>query len=121
MSTFARPRYPPSAAGKGNFFAMPQTWNVKGVGKINPSQQAFLLTKTSNKAKIRKIVKQLLMATNQFVPEITLWNYAQTGFVNDKYFTNFPITKKDVVQACTCSGFVPVVGCWELLGYVKPK
>jgi peptide/nickel transport system substrate-binding protein len=113
--------YPPSAAGKGNFFGTPQTWKVKGVGTINPGQIAYRLTKTSNRAQIKKMVQELFLATNQYVPEITLWNYAQTGFVNDKYFTNFPLAKNQVVQRWTCSGYVPVVGCWELLGFVKPR
>jgi peptide/nickel transport system substrate-binding protein len=113
--------YPPTAAGKNNFYATPQTWNVKGYGKVNPGKLAYDLTKTSNKAKIKKIVQTLFVATNQYVPEITLWNYEQTGFVNDKYFTDFPLAKNQVVQRWSCSGYVPVVGCWELLGFVKPR
>jgi peptide/nickel transport system substrate-binding protein len=113
--------YPPSAAGKGNFWAMPQTFSVKGYGKVNPAQLTYQLSKTSDKKKIRKIVQTLLVTTNQYVPEITLWNYEQTGFVNDKYFTKFPTGKNQVVQRWTCSGYVPVIGCWELLGFVKPR
>jgi peptide/nickel transport system substrate-binding protein len=113
--------YPSTATGKGNFFATPSTWKVKGYGNVNPGLVAYELTKTSNRNKIRSLVQKLLVATNQYVPEITLWNYAQTGFVNDQYFTNYPLAKNQVVQRWTCSGYVPVVGCWELLGFVKAK
>jgi peptide/nickel transport system substrate-binding protein len=114
--------YPTTATGKGNFFGIPATgWHVKGYGNVNPGVVAYKLTKTSNRKQIKSMVQKLLAATNQYVPEITLWNYAQNGFVNDQYFTNYPIAKKNVVPAWTCSGYVPVVGCWQLLGFVKPK
>jgi len=111
--------YPPSVTDQGNWLNFPQAVKVKGYGTVRVGPMTYQLNSVSNKAKTRHLMQALLVAANQYVPEITMWNYSQVGFVNDKNFTNFP-TKNTLVMR-SCSGEYPPIGCWNLLGYVTPR
>lgn len=111
--------YPPSAQGKGNWLDFPKSVNVRGYGNVSVGPLAAKLSTITNKAQVRTIMQKLFLATNQYVPEITLWNYVTDGFVNDKYFTHYPTKNRIVMQ--TCNGYYPPIGCWETLGYVRPR
>ena len=111
--------FPASVHEQGNWLDFPQTVKVKGYGSLNVGKLTYQLSTATSQAKIKKIMQQLIVATNQYVPEITLWNYETVGFVNDKYFTDFPLKNKVVQRACV--GESPPIGCWTILGYVKPR
>ena len=111
--------FPPTASGKGNWLGFPQSVNVKGYGKVAVGPLTNKLNVLTDKKKIRTIMQTLMITTNQKLPELTLWNYEQVGFVNDKYFTDYPT--KNVKLMWTCSGYYPPIGCWQELGYVRPR
>jgi peptide/nickel transport system substrate-binding protein len=67
----------------------------------------------------RAIVAKLAAATNQYVPVITLWNYAVAGFVNTTNFTDFPLKNEKLM--ISAEGYYPAIGVWETFGYVHPK
>lgn len=111
--------YPASASGKGNWLDFPQSVSVPGYGHVAVGPLTNRLNVLTNKAQVRKIMQKLMITANRYVPEVTLWNYVQDGFVNDKYFTDYPTKNRLVMQ--TCSGYYPPVGCWEMLGYVRSR
>ncbi len=111
--------YSPSAQGKGNWLDFPKTVSVKGYGSVSVGPLANKLNVITNRAQVRRIMQTLLITANQYVPEITLWNYVTDGFVNDKYFTDYPTRNATVMQSC--NGYYPPIGCWEIMGYVRPR
>lgn len=111
--------YPPSVTDQGNWLALPQSVKVKGYGSVHVGPLAYQLNSVTSRAKTRHIMQELMLTANEYVPEITMWNYSQVGFVNDKYFTHFPT--KNVVALRSCEGEYPPIGCWNLLGYVTPR
>lgn len=104
---------------KGNWLNFPMSVKVKGYGTVQPGPLTYKLSQTRDAKKIRKYVQELMIMTNQYVPEITMWNVTQVGFVNQKYFTNYPLKNVPVLRSC--SGDYPPIGCWENFGYVTPK
>lgn len=111
--------YTANDKGKGNWLNFPTSVKVKGYGNVKVGPLTYQLSQTHNPIKIRKAVQELMITTNQYVPEITMWNVIQTGFVNQKYFTNYPLKKVAVLRSCT--GDYPPIGCWQNFGFVKPK
>lgn len=111
--------YTAADKGKGNWLNFPTSVKVKGYGNVKVGQLTYQLSQTHNPAKIRQIVQELMTTTNQYVPEITMWNVIQTGFVNQKYFTNYPLKNVSVMRSCY--GDYPPIGCWENFGYLQPK
>lgn len=108
------------AYGKSmNWLHLPIRVNVTGVGTINPRAIAAKLGSAKNPLVIRKYVSELALATNQYVPEITLWDYRQTGFINTAHYTDFPIHNKVVMEAGTQFG--PAVGFYMDMGYLRPR
>ncbi len=111
--------YTAADKGKGNWLNFPTSVKVKGYGNVKVGPLTYALSQTRDPAKIRKIVQELMITTNQYVPEITMWDVIQTGFVNQKYFSNYPIKNVSVMRSCT--GDYPPIGCWENFGYITPK
>jgi len=111
--------YPPSVTDQGNWLAFPQSVKVNGYGSVKVGPMTNSLNSVTGKAKTNKIMQTLMFTANEYVPEITMWNYSQVGFVNDKNFTNFPL--KNMLVMRSCSGEYPPIGCWNILGYVKPR
>jgi peptide/nickel transport system substrate-binding protein len=111
--------YTAADKGKGNWLNFPTSVKVKGYGNVKVGPLTYQLSQTHDSAKIRKIVQELMIATNQYVPEITMWDVIQTGFVNQKYFTNYPLKNVSVMRSCY--GDYPPIGCWENFGYLQPK
>jgi len=105
--------------GGGNWLGFPQTVNVSGYGQVNVGQVTNELNSTTDQATVKRDMQKLAVASNQYVPAITLWNYLQAGFVNDKYFTNFPLHDQTALLAG--QGYYPPVGVWMVLGYVQPR
>lgn len=104
----------------GNWLDFPQTVKVKGYGTINPGQLTNELSNASlTQGEIKTIVAKLSAATNQYVPVITLWDYAQAGFVNTQYFTDYPLHNQQLMVST--EGDYPPIGAWETFGYVHPK
>ncbi len=110
---------PATKKGGGNWLDFPQTVNVKGYGKVNPGVLTNELSSNLTSAQTKAIVDKLVMATNQYLPVITLWNYAQAGFVNTSHFTDYPLQNRKVMVST--EGYYPPIGVWETLGYVHPK
>ncbi|GAC1521131.1 MAG: hypothetical protein NVS2B16_28560 [Chloroflexota bacterium] len=104
---------------KGNWLNFPITVTMKGYGKVQVGPLTYKLSQLRDAKKIRALVQELLITTNYYVPEITMWNVIQTGFANDRYFSSYPL--KNVAIMRSCSGYYPPVGCWQLFGYVQPK
>lgn len=104
---------------KNNWMNFPTTVKVKGYGNVNVGKLTYELSQTRNQTKIKKIVRELMLTTNEYVPMIKMWDVVQTGFVNDRYFSDYPLGHMDVLRSC--EGNYPPLGCWELFGYVKPK
>ena len=111
--------YTAADKGKGNWLNFPTSVKVKGYGNVKVGPLTYQLSQTRDPVKIRKIVQELMITTNQYVPEITMWDVIQTGFVNQKYFTNYPIKNVSVMRSCY--GDYPPIGCWENFGYLTPK
>lgn len=112
-------RYPASNTAGGNFVDFPTTVNLPGYGTVNPGQLTAQLNSTSNPATVRRDTQVLAMVTNQYVPQITMWNVYQTGFVNTKHFTDYPTNNPKLLVAT--EGFYPPVGVWMMMGYIHPK
>lgn len=110
---------PASTKGGGNWLDFPQTVPVKGYGTVNAGAVTNELNQATDQATIKSDMQKLAFTTNQYVPEITLWNYLQVGFVNDKYFTDYPLHNQQVLM--TAEGDYPPVGVWMILGYVHPR
>jgi len=108
-----------SQTGGGNWLGFPQTVNVSGYGQVNVGEVTNELNATTDQATIKRDMQKLAAASNQYLPAITLWNFLQAGFVNDKYFTNFPLYDQTALLAG--QGFYPPVGVWMDLGYVQPR
>lgn len=111
--------YPASDPAGGNFVDFPTTVKVPGYGTVNPGQLTAQLNATSSQATIRRDTQILALVTNQYVPQITMWNVYQTGFVNTKHFTDYPTNNPKLMIAT--EGFYPPVGVWMMLGYIHPK
>lgn len=111
--------YTANDKGKGNWLNFPTSVNVKGYGKVQVGPLTYKLSQIRDPKKLRQIVQELMITTNQYVPEITMWNVTQVGFVNQKHFGDYPL--KNVSVKRSCEGDYPPVGCWEEFGYVKPK
>ncbi len=111
--------YTPSHPNGGNWLDLPQTVSVKGYGNVAVGPLTYQLNTLRNQNRIKAIVTKLTFATNQYVPAITLWNYVQAGFVNTRFFTDYPLKNKKVMSAG--QGYYPPIGAWETLGYVRPK
>jgi hypothetical protein len=111
--------YTSADKGKGNWLNFPTSVKVKGYGTVRVGPLTYQLSQIRSAKKIRQLVQELMITTNQYVPEITMWNVTQVGFVNQKYFTNYPL--KSVSVKRSCEGDYPPVGCWEEFGYVTPK
>lgn len=108
-----------SQTGGGNWLGFPQTVNVSGYGQVNVGEVTNELNATTDQATIKRDMQKLAATSNQYLPAITLWNFLQAGFVNDKYFTNFPLHDQTALLAG--QGFYPPVGVWMVLGYVQPR
>jgi peptide/nickel transport system substrate-binding protein len=102
-----------------NWVDFPQTVAVKGFGNVNVGVLTNQLNENISQAQMDHDMQALAFATNQYVPAITLWNGVQAGFINDKYFTDFPLKNLTVMMAA--EGYYPPIGIWEMLGYVRPK
>jgi peptide/nickel transport system substrate-binding protein len=111
--------YTAADKGKGNWLNFPTSVKVKGYGNVKVGPLTYQLSQTRNPATIRKIVQELMITTNQYVPEITMWDVIQTGFVNQRYFTNYPTKNVPVMRSCY--GDYPPIGCWQNFGYLQPK
>jgi peptide/nickel transport system substrate-binding protein len=103
----------------GNWIDFPQSVTVSGVGAMNVGAITNDLNTVTNNSVMNKDVQDLAMATNAEVPEITLWDTLQTGFVNEKDYTDFPL--KNFAVMMTADGYYPPIGVWMDLGYLKPK
>jgi peptide/nickel transport system substrate-binding protein len=112
-------RVDPSDHVKGNWLDFPASVKVTGYGTVKAGPLTYSLSQTRDPKKIKRIVQELMIMTNQYVPEITMWNVTQVGFVNDQYFTDYPTKSRLMMQ--TCFGYYPPIGCWEMRGYVHPK
>lgn len=112
-------RYPASDAAGGNFVDFPATVTLPGYGKVNPGQLTQQLNSSTNPAVVRRDTQILAMVTNQYVPQITMWNVFQTGFVNTQNFTDYPTNNPKLLIAA--EGFYPPVGIWMMEGYIHPK
>ncbi len=111
--------YTAADKGKGNWLNLPTSVKVKGYGNVKVGPLTYQLSQTHDPAKIRKITQELMITTNQYVPEITMWDVIQTGFVNQSYFANYPLKNVSVLRSCY--GDYPPIGCWQNFGYLKPK
>lgn len=111
--------YTAADQGKGNWLNFPTSVKVKGYGNVKVGPLTYQLSQTHDPAKIRKITQELMITTNEYVPEITMWDVIQTGFVNQSYFTNYPVKNVSVLRSCY--GDYPPIGCWQNFGYLKPK
>ncbi len=110
---------PASKKDGGNWLDFPKTVKVKGYGTVNPAKLTNELSGNLTPAQTNAIVAKLAAVTNQYVPVITLWNYAQAGFVNTKYFTDYPLHNQQLMVST--EGDYPPIGAWETFGYVHPK
>ncbi len=103
----------------GNWIDFPQSVNVSGVGHIDAGLVTNDLNTVTNNAQMTTDVQRLALMTNAEVPEISIWDVLQTGFVNDKTYTDFPLHNFAVMM--TADGFYPPIGVWMDLGYLKPR
>ncbi|MCL5063888.1 MAG: ABC transporter substrate-binding protein [Firmicutes bacterium] len=110
---------PASKKDGGNWLDFPQTVKVKGYGTVNPGKLTNELSGNLTQAQTKTIVAKLAAVTNQYVPVITLWNYAQAGFVNTNLFTDYPLNNQQLMVST--EGQYPPIGGWETFGYVHPK
>lgn len=67
----------------------------------------------STAAQQKPLVAQLAEATNQNLPAIELWDYADVQFVNTTRFTDFPVHSDGLMYNAA--------GVWMAQGYVRPK
>jgi len=96
---------------KNDFLHTPSTYNVAGVGTINPNTLTESLAGLPT-AKAKPVVAKLAAAYDQQLPMITLWDYRLIQFVNTKSFTDFP----------TSDGLLNnPPGLWMWNGYVHAK
>lgn len=110
---------PASKKDGGNWLDFPQTVKVPGYGTVNPGQLTNELSSNLTQAQTTAIVAKLAAVTNEYVPVITLWNYAQAGFVNTSQFTDYPTNNQQLMVST--EGDYPPIGAWETFGYVHPK
>ncbi len=103
----------------GNWVDFPTTVSLPGYGTVNPGQLTQQLDQTHNPALVRRDTQILSMVTNRYVPQITMWNVARTGWVNTKDFTDYPLSNKTLMVATY--DFEPPVGIWMMLNYIRPK
>ena len=110
---------PATQKGGGNWLDFPKAVKVKGYGTVNPGVLTNELAGNLTPGETKAIVAKLSAVTNQEVPVITLWNYAQAGFVNTRYFTDYPLNNRPLMVSA--EGYYPPIGVWETFGYVHPK
>ena len=110
---------PPTKKDGGNWLGFPKKVKVKGYGTVNPGVLTNELSGKLSPAQVKSIVAKLAAVTNQYVPVITLWNYAQAGFVNTTQFTDYPLHNQQLMVST--EGDYPPIGAWETFGYVHPK
>ncbi len=110
---------PASKKDGGNWLDFPKTVNVKGYGMVSPGVLTNKLAGKLTPGQIKAIVAKLAAATNQYLPVITFTNLSQAGFVNTKYFTDYPLSNRKLMVSA--EGFYPPIGVWETFGYVHPK
>ncbi len=96
---------------KGNFLHTPATYDVAGVGTINPNTLTESLPNLST-AQAKPVVAKLAAAYSQELPMITLWNYRTVQFYNDTHFTDFPTAQGYLNQA---------PGLWMWSGFVHAR
>jgi hypothetical protein len=110
-----------NAAGNpsgGNWIDFPTTVQVPGYGTVNPGQLTQQLNQTTTTSTIQRDTRILAKVTNEYVPQITMWNVAQTGWVNTKHFTDYPLKNRALMVAT--EGYYPPVGIWMMLHYIRP-
>ncbi len=112
-------RVNPGTPNGENWIDFPTTVNVKGVGKVSPGVLTNALERTSNSQTIKATMVKLALLTNQYVPFIPLWDNLQTGFINQRQYTKFPLKNSQVMEGA--AGYFPPVGLWMMLGYIRPR
>lgn len=107
-------------ADTGNYTALPERVTIPHYGRVNPGQLTFELSKPLTKTTRDRLVSELATVSNEYLPGIPLWDYAQSGFVNMHQFTDYPPFKSGVFQ--TVLVYYPgEVGIWQMMGYLKPR
>lgn len=112
-------REPASSPTSGNWIDFPTTVNVAGFGRVSPGVLTYQLSQSLSPAVIRRNTTELAALTNQYVPFIPLWDNVQTGFINDKTYTDFPLKNAGVMLGAY--NYFPPVGVWMILGYIRPR
>ncbi len=102
----------PAAAEQGNWEDTPTTYQVPGVGAVNPGELTFKLSQVPV-AQQRAIVAKLAQATDYELPVIQLWNYLNVQFVNTSRWTDFPSGNEGLLNNQP--------GLWISMGYVHKR
>ena len=106
-------RYAPGNSSGQNFLDTPSKLPLPGGGSIKVGSVTEQLHNMSTAAQQKPLVAQLAEATNQNLPTIQLWDYANVQFINTTRFTDFPVHNDGLMYNAA--------GVWMAQGYVRPK
>ncbi len=108
----------PSTPTGGNWVDFPTTVRIAGYGVVNPGRLTQQLDRSSNLNTIRHDTQILAAVTNHYVPQITLWDVARTGWVNTKRFGDYPLNNPTLMSATY--NLEPPIGVWMMNHYITP-
>jgi peptide/nickel transport system substrate-binding protein len=108
----------PTTPGGGNWVDFPTTVHLAG-RVVDPGQLTQQLDQTNNPDIVRRDTQILAEITNQYVPQITLWDVARTGWVNTKRFSDYPLNNAALMSATY--NFEPPIGLWMMNHYIRPS
>ena len=66
-------------ASGGNWIDFPTSVQIPGYGTVNPGQLTQQLNQTTSTSTIQRDTRILAKVTNEYVPQITMWNVAKFG------------------------------------------